>query len=120
MPSGMAIGDRVAVGNSAGTVRYVGPVGNYDGEWVGVEWDDPTRGKHDGSLGGVRYFSCEGGPVAGSFVRPEKANPRVSLYHALRTRYQVADDGSGPASSGTFQGLWGRQAGRVRRAGRAC
>ena len=23
-----------------------------------MEWDDPTRGKHDGSHAGVRYFTC--------------------------------------------------------------
>lgn len=28
------------------------------GIWVGVEWDDPTRGKHDGTKEGVRYFTC--------------------------------------------------------------
>ncbi len=28
------------------------------GLWLGVEWDDPERGKHDGSHEGVRYFTC--------------------------------------------------------------
>ena len=26
------------------------------GDWLGVEWDDPSRGKHDGSHNGQRYF----------------------------------------------------------------
>lgn len=26
--------------------------------WIGVEWDDVRRGKHDGSLNGKRYFRC--------------------------------------------------------------
>lgn len=28
------------------------------GLWLGVEWDEPDRGKHDGSHDGVQYFSC--------------------------------------------------------------
>ena len=40
------------------TVKYVGEVQGHKGDWIGVEWDDPTDGKNDGSLSGVRYFSC--------------------------------------------------------------
>ena len=28
------------------------------GQWVGVDWDDPTRGKHNGEKDGVQYFTC--------------------------------------------------------------
>ena len=28
------------------------------GEWVGVEWDDSSRGKHNGEHDGVQYFTC--------------------------------------------------------------
>lgn len=28
------------------------------GLWLGVEWDHPSRGKHDGSHDGVQYFTC--------------------------------------------------------------
>ena len=52
--------------------RYIGPVKGQEGTWVGVEWDDASRGKHDGSTGGVKYFSCESGDNAGSFIRAEK------------------------------------------------
>jgi dynactin complex subunit len=38
-------------------VRYVGAVPPAAGTWLGVEWDEPSRGKHDGSHAGVRYFS---------------------------------------------------------------
>lgn len=40
------------------TVRYVGKVEGTTGEWLGVEWDDPTRGKHSGQHQGVKYFTC--------------------------------------------------------------
>lgn len=41
------------------TIRYIGPVEGTGKEWLGVEWDDPHRGKNDGELKGVRYFHCE-------------------------------------------------------------
>merc|ERR1712027_163356 len=40
-----------------GTVRYVGEVAGTKGEWIGVEWDDEGRGRHDGPHDGKRYFS---------------------------------------------------------------
>lgn len=30
----------------------------FSGIWLGVEWDDPQRGKHDGSYEGTQYFKC--------------------------------------------------------------
>lgn len=79
-----------------GTVRYIGPVAaakNQEENWLGVEWDKPDRGKHDGSCidkAGTlhRYFNCPNG--AGSFVRPSKKNPITpgrSFETALRERY---------------------------------
>ena len=41
-------------------VRYVGEVDGQRGQWVGVEWDDSTRGAHDGAVGGRRYFRLVG------------------------------------------------------------
>ncbi|GAB1216300.1 hypothetical protein ATERTT37_005513 [Aspergillus terreus] len=71
------------------TVRYVGKVEGTTGEWLGVEWDDPTRGKHSGQHQGVTYFSCKNKqPTAGSFVRPSRPadSPRGFL-EALREKY---------------------------------
>ncbi|KAF2986090.1 hypothetical protein EK904_013725 [Melospiza melodia maxima] len=53
-----ALGRRVACGTDYGTVRYVGSVSPTAGIWLGVEWDDPERGKHDGSYEGTQYFTC--------------------------------------------------------------
>ncbi|KAL4808278.1 hypothetical protein BDV18DRAFT_134585 [Aspergillus unguis] len=78
------------------TIRYVGKVEGTSGEWLGVEWDDPTRGKHSGQHQGVRYFTCSRNhPTAGSFVRPSRPadSPRGFL-DALRTKYV-----SGPEQS---------------------
>jgi dynactin complex subunit len=54
----MSLNDRVSYGGELCTIRYVGEVTGTKGEWLGVEWDDPTRGKHDGEAGGKRYFKC--------------------------------------------------------------
>ena len=85
---------------SRGTVRYVGPVAtskNASTAWVGVEWDDATRGKHDGAVekDGVetRYFRCPAG--AGSFVKPSKLSRGERFLSALKERYQKTD---GPAA----------------------
>ncbi|CAI5467924.1 unnamed protein product [Closterium sp. Yama58-4] len=78
-----------------GTVRYVGPVDGHKGEWVGVEWDDPSRGKHDGVVTGKRYFQCEmvpAGTPAGSFVRPQKLTGGVTLRDALLDRYNTSGE----------------------------
>lgn len=60
------------------TLRYIGPVttqttntqteAERDRIWLGVEWDDPARGKHSGTHLGTAYFTSrvEG---AASFLR---------------------------------------------------
>ena len=60
----------------------------------GVEWDDDTRGKHDGSCvddkGDFhRYFKCKMG--AGSFVKSNKIKAPLSLVDALHQRYVALD-----------------------------
>ena len=57
------LGSRLAFSSYLGTVRYIGPVSGTSGLWLGVEWDDPARGKHNGSKDGVQYFHC-------SYVQP--------------------------------------------------
>lgn len=53
---------------------------------MGVEWDDPQRGKHNGCVNGRHYFHTQY-PNAGSFVRPGKVGPFESLEEAARKRY---------------------------------
>lgn len=52
------IGTRISLNSHAGTVKFIGHVENSIGTWIGVEWDDPARGKHDGCKDGKRYFNC--------------------------------------------------------------
>lgn len=93
-----AVGNRVRDGDGfRATIRYIGPVAaakNKEEVWLGVEWDDASRGKHDGScLDGegklVRYFTCAYG--AGSFIKPAKIVLGRSLVEALHDRYVTLD-----------------------------
>jgi dynactin complex subunit len=52
------VGKRLSYNGALCTVRYIGDVSGTTGTWLGVEWDDPSRGKHDGSHKGTRYFEC--------------------------------------------------------------
>lgn len=84
-------GTRVESDGHYATVKFVGEVPPTSGIWVGVEWEDPSRGKHDGCYEGVRYFSTEH-PTAGSFLRPKKCNFGVSFMMALVQRYGRIED----------------------------
>jgi len=55
----ITIGDRLCYGYDRCTVRYIGTVKGTTGSWLGVEWDDPTRGKHSGGINGEEYFACK-------------------------------------------------------------
>ena len=54
----LSIGDRIECSGLFGTIKYIGDVEGYKGTWLGVDWDDSERGKHDGSVNGKRYFSA--------------------------------------------------------------
>jgi len=58
MSDGHYIGQRLSYDGILCTVRYIGTVAGTSGTWLGVEWDDPSRGKHDGRHKDVRYFDC--------------------------------------------------------------
>ncbi len=51
-------GRRLSYSLATCTIRYVGVVKGTKGEWLGVEWDDPSKGRHDGSHAKVKYFDC--------------------------------------------------------------
>ncbi|KAF8559741.1 L domain-like protein [Imleria badia] len=77
-----------------GTIKYIGQVTGTDGLWYGVEWDDPTRGRHDGVKDGKRYFNCRI-PNAGSFIRPSAPlSFGRSFLTALTMKYVEAEHGS--------------------------
>ncbi|XP_042336902.1 tubulin-specific chaperone E-like [Plectropomus leopardus] len=83
-----ALSRRVSCAGERATVRYVGPVPPTAGLWLGVEWDNPERGKHDGSHEGVQYFTCRH-PTGGSFVRPAKVSFGVDFLTAVQQKYEI-------------------------------
>ncbi|KAI4280345.1 MAG: hypothetical protein L6R38_004528 [Xanthoria sp. 2 TBL-2021] len=93
------LGKRLSYDGSLCTVRWRGEIESLKGQWLGVEWDDPSRGKHDGTYAGNRYFSCwSKEPTAASFIRPDSKRIDITqpLLSALREKY-----GSENISKGT-------------------
>lgn len=85
----MCVKDRE--GSHLCTVRYHGVIADKQGTWVGVEWDDPARGKNDGTVNGTRYFQCRHSSNGGSFIRSDKVKAGVSLADAVQQRYTLAE-----------------------------
>ena len=76
-PHRYTLGQRLSFDSAICTVRYVGPVEGTTKEWIGVEWDEPSRGKHNGQHLGIRYFECE----AGGDTNPSMWLILVSCYY---------------------------------------
>ncbi|KTF84385.1 hypothetical protein cypCar_00023628, partial [Cyprinus carpio] len=59
------------------------------GFWLGIELDKPS-GKNDGSVGGVRYFSCP--PKHGVFAPPSRVQRQDSWLSGLSIRAVLVSD----------------------------
>lgn len=98
------LGGRLSFSDALCTVRYIGPLPDQKGDWLGVEWDEPDRGKHNGHYKGKRLFeTLSSSPTCASFVRASRvADKSRSFLEALRYKYAeeglemttVNDDGS--------------------------
>lgn len=65
----LPLGTRLIVDKARAAVRCVGFVEGHQGTWLGLEWDDVSRGHRDGIVGGRRYFTCrDSAPEARSFA----------------------------------------------------
>jgi dynactin complex subunit len=77
---------RIEFQNQIGTVLYCGPLLHLSPSpsetYLGVEWDDPLRGKHNGSISSVQYFQAKH-PTGGSLVKKSKASFGQSLLESL-------------------------------------
>lgn len=100
------------------TIRYVGKVASAKNQteiYIGVEWDDPTRGKHDGSVisrgtGEVaRHFQTnDSGNTAGSFLRLSKVDFGTELnLSVMKSRY-VGEEAELVAPDNKFQDCYAR------------
>lgn len=80
-----------------GTVRFEGQVHGTKGTWLGVDWDQPDAGKHDGEYKGVRYFKAHA-PLSASLIRPTGLTDGtlviggLPFLQGLQGRYAAADN----------------------------
>lgn len=100
-----------------GTVVYVGPVAsakNRDEIYAGIEWDDNTRGKHDGSVicrvtnQFVRHFKTTKGSGGGSFVRLSKLDLGEVLDLGIMKGRYVQQDAPVIAPNNILEGCFAR------------
>ncbi|GAB7338979.1 hypothetical protein MBLNU457_5648t1 [Dothideomycetes sp. NU457] len=103
------VGQRLSNKGQLCTVRYVGAVTGKSGEWLGVEWDNASRGKHNGTFEGVKYFQCRAPlQTAASFIRATAASDSSrSFLQALREKY--VSDGSATGQAGSSTSLEGQK-----------
>ncbi|XP_034940135.1 tubulin-specific chaperone E [Chelonus insularis] len=85
------VGNRIDCDGHRGTIRYIGPVIDTNGMWLGIDWDESDRGKHNGTYHGIEYFKTRY-PTSGSFVRPGKVKTGVSCPESIKNRYGLIDD----------------------------
>jgi dynactin 1 len=90
------IGDIVEVTAGRGLIRFLGTTSFSQGRWAGIELDEPN-GKNDGTVQGIRYFTCL--PLHGVFVRvsqvklvvpPEEPPPQVHHHNPSSSRSEQA------------------------------
>ncbi|KAI7900340.1 uncharacterized protein BX663DRAFT_488540 [Cokeromyces recurvatus] len=108
IPDTIHIGSRIQIENERATVKFIGVVGNSKGEWLGIEWDNPLRGKHDGTHEQVNYFSCRY-PTSGSFIRyhPKKISTGIYFLTALKDKYLEDFEGEYDESKDRGELYWG-------------
>lgn len=90
------VGTRLSHGGHTATLKYVGPVDNTQGLWLGVDWDTLDRGKNDGSKDGKRYFTCRSARSLRSAINTrllistatKRQDPSCAQRHILYTVYR--------------------------------
>lgn len=96
MATDLYVGRRLSFEGSLCTVRYTGRLPETKGEWLGVEWDDPSRGKHDGKHKGTQIFNClSSSPTAASFIKSSRIpDPERTVLEAIRFKYASSPNDS--------------------------
>lgn len=91
---------RLSYNGSLCTVKWNGKIPQWNELALGVEWDNASRGKNDGRLDGVQYFTCRV-KGAGSFVKStRKPDKPVNFGDAVSSRYMENPEWYGTAISG--------------------
>lgn len=100
------IGERVLVRGDNCTIKFVGSIPEWPRDTtIGVEWDNPDRGKNDGLVGGKRYFKTRT-VSSGSFFKLRRfekdAKKSVPFLEALESKYADSSVGDADLSKITF------------------
>ena len=91
------LGKRVELNEKTAKIKYVGPLRHKkdckENEiWLGLEWDDKTRGKHNGTVEGYGYFKTTNGDNSGSLVKMTKVNVGQTFKGALGYKYNFYEE----------------------------
>lgn len=83
------VGRRLSYDGLLCTIRFHGSLEGTKGQWLGVEWDDPSRGKHNGAYQGQQIFVCQSSSrTAASFIRPtRKPDKERTILEAIEFKY---------------------------------
>ncbi|CAK5081267.1 unnamed protein product [Meloidogyne enterolobii] len=77
---------RVMLKEAKGVIKYCGEVEGTTGSWIGVDWDNKERGKHNGSFNGKQYFEALS-KTSGSFVREKDLEFGTDLLDEINEKY---------------------------------
>lgn len=88
------IGRRIEKDDYYGTVRFSGPL-THEGRpnnsektlWLGIEWDDETRGRHNGTVNETVYFSTKENKNSGTLVKYDKVNLGIDILDGVLAKY---------------------------------
>ncbi|KAG8998402.1 hypothetical protein FRB90_012312 [Tulasnella sp. 427] len=116
-PGQWEVGDPVRMENLGmeGTLRFLGEIAGKAGTWAGVELlpGFAGKGKNDGSVAGVHYFTCA--PQCGVFVMPSKLSlstvafpPRAPSVASSRASVSAASGRITPSGRVTPSSVRGR------------
>ncbi|CAD8138498.1 unnamed protein product [Paramecium pentaurelia] len=81
---------RIVYQGEKATIKYEGPLmheNKGDEIWLGVEWDQVDRGRHNGTVQGYTYFTTIDGCNSGSLLKKEKVSFGNRLWEALFLKY---------------------------------
>ena len=88
---------RVELNEKTATIKYVGPLkhkkdANQNEIWFGLEWDDVTRGKHNGTVENFEYFKTKNNLNSGSLIKSTKVNIGQTFKGALGYKYNFYEE----------------------------
>lgn len=88
------INRKIELNGYLGRVKYCGKLIHKEDKdiWLGIEWDDVNRGKHNGTVDGCYYFECENKEKnGGSLVKLSKVNVGYTLKEAIDFKYNFEE-----------------------------